>query len=65
MEAGETDDREGMPLLPYYVSLRITGTKKPLSFNNKKKTKVNYQGSCFDLYGLTSLPNFKWVNKFF
>lgn len=39
MEAGETDDREGMPLLPYYVSLRITGTKKPLSFNNKKKQK--------------------------
>lgn len=39
MEAGETDDREGMPLLPYYVSLRITGTKKPLSFNNKKNQK--------------------------
>lgn len=46
MEAGETDDREGMPLLPYYVSLRITGTKKPLSFNNKK-TKSELSGKLF------------------
>lgn len=41
MEAKETDDIEGMPLLPHQVSLRITGIKKKTS-HYKQKIKMNY-----------------------
>lgn len=38
MEARETDDIEGMPLLPFQVSPRIIGIKKTFSLkkNNQK-----------------------------
>lgn len=41
MEARETNDIGGMPLLPHQVSLRITGIKKKHS-HYKQKIKMNY-----------------------
>ena len=56
MEARETDDIEGMPLLRSQVSLRIIGIKKP---SHKKKVKSKLLRNLnFYLYSSNVLAKF-------
>lgn len=58
MEARETDDIEGMPLLPSQVSLRIIGIKTSLILKKKKIKSELLRNLHFYLYGSNVLAEF-------